>query len=205
VLRIGAGVVAVGATVLLLLLAPDPAVLVLGVGVLAVAALVGRGRLTPARAIAALDAPVIAGLFGIAVALGTVGRSWGGPSHLLGSSDAPTTAAVATAAAVLLNNLPAAALLAARPVAHPRALLIGLNVGPNLAVTGSLSALLWFNTARRAGVRPNIATVSRVGLILVPLSIAAALLATSHLASGGLSRQYARGRRWDSPYNRPSG
>jgi hypothetical protein len=31
-----------------------------------------------------------------------------------------------------------------------------------------------------------VATVSRVGLVLVPLSIAAALFATSHLASGGL-------------------
>ena len=38
------------------------------------------------------------------------------------------TAAVAALSAVLLNNLPAASLLAARPPVHPFALLIGPSV-----------------------------------------------------------------------------
>ena len=95
-----------------------------------------------------VDPTLLLGLFGVAVALGTLGRGWHWPSSVLASSNAATTAAIAAVASVLCNNLPSAALLAARPVAHARALLIGLNIGPNLAVTGSLSALL--GTARRA-------------------------------------------------------
>jgi arsenical pump membrane protein len=41
---------------------------------------------------------------------------------------------------VIVNNLPAAVLLTPHAPPHPRALLIGLNLGPSLAVTGSLSA-----------------------------------------------------------------
>jgi Na+/H+ antiporter NhaD/arsenite permease-like protein len=50
----------------------------------------------------------------------------------------------------VLNNLPAASLLAARAVSHPFSLLAGLNLGPNLCVTGSLAWLLWL---RAAGAR----------------------------------------------------
>lgn len=62
------------------------------------------------------------------------------------STNDPTAVAAAgftigVLAAVTINNLPAAVLLSARPLAHPRALLIGLNVGPNLAAMSSLSAL----------------------------------------------------------------
>jgi arsenical pump membrane protein len=84
------------------------------------------------------------------------------------------TAVLGVMGAVLLNNLPAAVLLASRPVLHPRALLLGLNLGPNLAVTGSLSALIWFRAARTVGAQPSAAQLSRLGVMLVPLSIAAA-------------------------------
>ena len=63
------------------------------------------------------------------------------------------TAIIGAVSAVFLNNLPAAAMLSAGPLHHGRALLIGLNVGPNFAVTGSLSAFLWLQTARASGVR----------------------------------------------------
>ena len=72
-----------------------------------------------------------------------------------------------------MNNLPASALLAAQPPPHPLPLLIGLNLGPNLAFTGSLSAYLWWRTARRVDARPSLRTSSGLGLILVPLTIAA--------------------------------
>jgi arsenical pump membrane protein len=78
---------------------------------------------------------------------------------------------------VLVNNLPAAVLLGSHPVAHPRALLIGLDVGPNLAVTGSLSALIWWRAARSAGAQPSAVRYSTVGVVLVPLVMAAALAA----------------------------
>jgi arsenical pump membrane protein len=75
------------------------------------------------------------------------------------------------------NNLPAAVLLSAQPPTHPDALLLGLNLGPNLAVTGSLSAVLWLQAARDAGARASIATYTRLGLTLVPLSLAATVAA----------------------------
>jgi arsenical pump membrane protein len=56
-------------------------------------------------------------------------------------------------------------------------LLLGLDLGPNLAVTGSLSAVLWLQTARSIGARPSVLTYTRLGLLLVPASLVAALLA----------------------------
>jgi arsenical pump membrane protein len=86
------------------------------------------------------------------------------------------TAGVAALASVLVNNLPAAVMLSAHLPAHPRALLFGLNLGPNLAVTGSLAAILWLQVARANGARPSIRRYSLLGVVLVPLTLAAALL-----------------------------
>ncbi len=68
--------------------------------------------------------------------------------------------------------------LSARPPVHPDALLIGLDLGPSLAVTGSLSAYLWLRAARAVGAQPSLATFTRLGAVLVPLSVAAALAAS---------------------------
>ena len=76
---------------------------------------------------------------------------------------------------MLVNNLPAASLLAARQPPHPFALLIGLNVGPNLFVTGSLAWILWLRAAKAAGGRPDVRRASLLGLASVPLAIAAAV------------------------------
>jgi arsenical pump membrane protein len=66
-------------------------------------------------------------------------------------------------------------LLAARTPRHPFALLVGLDLGPNLFVTGSLSWILWLRAARSVGARPSVAEASRLGAVAVPLSMAAAL------------------------------
>ena len=125
-----------------------------------------------------LGLPVLIGLFGLAVALGALGRAWSGPaallSHLSGWALLRAFAAIAT---VAVNNLPAASLLAARPVAHPFPLLIGLNLGPNLCVTGSLAWLLWLRSARDAGASPSLARASTLGVIAVPVSLVVALAA----------------------------
>lgn len=76
-----------------------------------------------------------------------------------------------------MNNLPAASLLAARTPPHPFQLLIGLNLGPNLCVTGSLAWLLWLRSARDAGAQPSLARASKLGLVAVPLSMAVAVAA----------------------------
>ena len=57
--------------------------------------------------------------------------------------------------------------------------LLGLDLGPNLAVTGSLSAVLWLQAARSAGARPSIATYTKLGAVLVPLTLAASVAVSS--------------------------
>ena len=109
------------------------------------------------------------------MALGTFGRVWSGPATLLSHLNSGGTAVVAAIASVVLNNLPAASLLAAQTPNHPFALLIGLNLGPNLFVTGSLAWILWLQAARTAGAQPSIAKASRLGLVAVPLSVDVAL------------------------------
>jgi arsenical pump membrane protein len=166
--RLGAGAVLAAAVLVVLL--PDPSVPVLAVG-LAVTALQRRRP--------KLDARALALLFAITVALGTLARLWDGPAQLLDSSGTWAAAGLGSVASLVLNNLPAAVLLTTRPPAHPDALLLGLDLGPNLAVTGSLSAVLWLQAARAVGARPSIATYTRLGIVLVPLTLAAAVAARS--------------------------
>ncbi len=134
-----------------------------------------RAAVSPRAALDILGVPVLVALFGLAVALGTLGRSWSGPATLLSHLDAWGTAAVAALSSVLVNNLPAASLLAARQPPHPFALLVGLNVGPNLFVTGSLAWFLWLRAARAAGGHPDIRRASLLGLASAPLAMAAAV------------------------------
>jgi arsenical pump membrane protein len=153
----------------------NPALPVAAVGVAVAGARVVRRAAQPRRFLDVLGLPVLTGLFGLAVALGTVGRAWSGPATLLSHLNSSASAALAASAAVLVNNLPAASLLAARTHRHPFALLVGLNLGPDLFITGSLAWILWLRAARTAGARPSIAHASRLGAIVVPFSIAAAL------------------------------
>jgi arsenical pump membrane protein len=180
---LGLGLVAVVAATLLVLVLHSPALPVAVVGVVAIGIRLAEGRDRVAHVVEVLGVPLLVGLFGVAVALGTLGRVWAGPATLLAHLDVWGTAVVAAVASVLLNNLPAASLLAARTPHHPFALLIGLNLGPNLFVTGSLAWMLWLRAARAAGARPSIARAGRLGAIAVPLSMAAALgalVATGH-------------------------
>jgi arsenical pump membrane protein len=177
---LGLGLLAVAVVTVLVLALRAPALPVAAVGLVAVALRTWRGgdgdrRATARSALRILGVPVLVGLFGLAVALGTLGRSWSGPATLLSHLDAWGTAAVAAVSSVLVNNLPAASLLAARQPPHPFALLIGLNVGPNLFVTGSLAWILWVRAARTAGGQPDVRRASLLGVISVPLAMAAAV------------------------------
>jgi len=173
--RLGLGAPAVVVVTVLVLVLRNPALPVAGVGLVVVTARLASRREALDHVIEVLGVPVLIGLFGIAVALGTLGRSWSGPAALLSHLDPVGTAAVAAAAAVVVNNLPAAALLASRVPPHPYALLVGLDIGPNLFVTGSLAWILWWRTARSAGSAPPVRRAVALGLVSVPLSMAAAL------------------------------
>jgi arsenical pump membrane protein len=172
---LGLGLVAVLGAALAVVLLRSPALWVAAIGLIAVGVRIASGRERLGRAVQALGLPVLIGLFGVAVALGTLGRCWSGPANLLSHLDAWGTAAVAAVTSVLINNLPAASLLAARRPQQPYSLLIGLNIGPNLFVSGSLAWFLWLRAARAAGAQPSLATASRFGFVAVPLSLAAAV------------------------------
>jgi arsenical pump membrane protein len=173
--ELGLGLVAVAAATVLVVVLRASAIPVAAVGAVAAGVRLAQRRHGLRDVAHILGLPVLIGLFGIAVALGTLGRSWAGPADLLGHLGTWATAAVAAVTAVLVNNLPAASLLAARTPTHPFALLVGLNLGPNLFVTGSLAWVLWLRAARATGSRPSVARASRLGALAVPLSMAAAL------------------------------
>ncbi|MDX6475100.1 MAG: arsenical pump rane protein, partial [Gaiellaceae bacterium] len=181
-LRVGLGAAAVAASAALVLFLRSPALPVLGVGIVTVAlARVGRARVQ-----AAVDVRMLGGLFALAVALGSLGRWWHGPASILESLGRWQTAAFGAFASIGVNNLPAAVLLTPEAPPHPRALLLGLNLGPNLAVTGSLSALLWLRVARSLGARPSARRYSVLGLAVVPVSLAAAVATLWLVAPGRL-------------------
>jgi arsenical pump membrane protein len=180
--RWGIGAVAVAVSAVLVLVLSNPALPVFAVGVVAIL----LERPPRARVLTAVDARLLALLFVAAVVLGAIGRAWDGPASLANGAGRVGGAVVAAIATVLVNNLPAAVLFTPHPPAHARALLIGLNLGPNLAVSGSLSALLWLRVARSLGARPSPRTYSCVGVVIVPLSLAGALGASWLLTGGGL-------------------
>lgn len=87
----------------------------------------------------------------------------------------------AAALANLVTNLPALLVLLPAIGTHRPAVvlaaLIGVNVGPNLTVTGSLATLLWRRTVRAEGVEPGRRPFVRVGWITTPLALAGATVA----------------------------
>ncbi len=178
------GVLGVGAAlVLLILLGGNAALPLLAIGLALVVSDTARGRLDVGTLREQIDVTSLAGIFGIAVGLGTIARLWSFPAHVIATINPWQTAGLSAVSSVLVNNLPAAVLLGSNHPAHPRSLLFGLNIGPNLAVTGSLSALLWWRAARAVDASPSVLRYSAMGLVLVPLSLVAALLAG--LASPG--------------------
>ncbi len=174
-IRSALGPLAVAVVTVLVLVLRSPALPVAGVGLVVVVARLVAGRQDLRRVRRVVGVPVLIGLFGVATALGTLGRAWSGPAHLLGHLDTVGTAVVAALSSVVVNNLPAAALLAARVPPHPFALLVGLDLGPNLFMTGSLAWILWWRTAKASGVTPPVVRTVVLGLVTVPLSMAAAL------------------------------
>jgi arsenical pump membrane protein len=175
--RAGPGAAAVVVSAALVLVLHDPALPVLAVGLLTASVALARGELAATAVRRAVGPASLLGLLGLAVALGALAREWHGLGEAAGDLSAAATTGVAAIAAVVVNNLPAATLLSAREPPHPRALLLGLDLGPNLAVTGSLSALIWWRSAVALGARPSVRTYTLVGAPLAVLAMAAGLLA----------------------------
>jgi arsenical pump membrane protein len=89
-------------------------------------------------------------------------------------------AVLAAILANLLNNLPATLMLVPL-VAHAPgpilAVLIGVNVGPNLTYVGSLATLLWRQILHARDHRPNVGEFLRLGALTVPACLVAGVAA----------------------------
>ena len=91
----------------------------------------------------------------------------------------------------LLNNLPLGLLAGATVTAtHTQgllasAVLVGVDLGPNLSVTGSLATILWLLALRREKLNVSAWDFFKVGVIAMPVAMAAAL--------GGLALMHSMG------------
>lgn len=131
--------------------------------------------------------PMVAGLFVLVAALeqtGVIGQLAAmvralSQHHGVGALWG-TGAAVALAGNIA-NNLPAG-LIASSALAAGHAsdavagaVLIGIDLGPNLSVTGSLATLLWLTALRRDGHMISAGQFLRLGAVVMPLAMLPAL------------------------------
>jgi arsenical pump membrane protein len=80
----------------------------------------------------------------------------------------------------LINNLPVG--LIGATVLHGsaasgqlvHAMLIGIDLGPNLSVTGSLATILWLMALRKENLEVSAWTFLKVGVIVMPFALLAA-------------------------------
>jgi arsenical pump membrane protein len=157
-----------------------------GAAVLAGRAL-ARKRTTPLGVVRAADVPFAVFVLGLGIVVeAVVHNGLGtalGPLVPAGTS-LPALLAIAALAAGLANvcnNLPAVLVLL--PLAAPAgagavlAVLLGVNIGPNLTYTGSLATLLWRRTLRHHGSAPDLGEFTRLGLATVPAGLVLAVLA----------------------------
>jgi arsenical pump membrane protein len=167
--------------------APEPAWAAFGGAlVLGVRALVQR-RTTPAALVRAASIPFLA----FVLALGVVVRAVvdnglaNAMRHLVPTSGTLlallAVAVVAAVLANLINNLPAVLVLLPLAVAGGTgtvlAVLIGVNIGPNLTYVGSLATLLWRRILHQHDTRADLAEFTKLGLLTVPTSLVLAVLA----------------------------
>ncbi|MCG6494366.1 SLC13 family permease [Kitasatospora sp. A2-31] len=165
----------------------DPAWAALaGALVLAVRALV-RHRTTPVAIVRSAAVPFLA----FVLALGIVVRAVvdNGLASALGhlvphGTSLPAllgTAALAAALANIINNLPATLVLL--PLAVPSgagavlAVLLGVNIGPNLTYAGSLATLLWRRIVSEHDTDIGLGEFTRLGLLVVPAALVLAVVA----------------------------
>jgi arsenical pump membrane protein len=161
-----------------------------GATVLAVRAVTRRDT-SPAAIWRAADVPFLAFVLALGIVVAAVTQNGLGAALarvIPGGTSLPAllgTAALAAAAANVINNLPAVLVLL--PLAAPAgpaavlAVLLGVNIGPNLTYAGSLATLLWRRVLREHDAEPDLGEFTRLGLLTVP---AALILATVALWAG---------------------
>ena len=133
--------------------------------------------------------PLVAGLFILVEGVEKTGvlRAMGRMLHetaLASPQEAAAGAGVIVAfASNLLNNLPSGLVAATVsqsadvPLQVTSGLLIGVDLGPNLSVTGSLATILWLIALRREGEAVTAWQFLKLGVIVMPPALLGALLA----------------------------
>jgi arsenical pump membrane protein len=190
--RLAAGGIAATAIVLLIASSRDwslglPTFLA---GLVAAIAILVVNRRSPwrlAKGISWSVLPLVAGLFVLVEAIENTGALNPLinylPSAVAAHPDGTAIVAGAVVAVVcnLVNNLPLgliAGTVAGGAHLSPRvtgALLVGIDLGPNLSVTGSLATLLWLVALRREGQAVSAWTFLKLGCVAMPLALMAAL------------------------------
>ena len=139
-----------------------------------------RGLASLIRSVSWSVLPLVAGLFVMAEAVESTGSLHAATEALVRLARLPTVAgslAVSFGIALLsnlINNLPSglvagAALAGVHVPDHIRhALLIGVDLGPNLSVTGSLATILWLVVLRREGEPVSARSFLATGVLVMP-------------------------------------
>ncbi len=133
--------------------------------------------------------PLVAGLFVMVEALNRSGMTRALADLLRAGVSWSDSGAAAISGFVLaivsnlMNNLPAG-LIASTTIVQAHApqkvvdaLLIGVDLGPNLSITGSLATILWLTAIRREGEDVGFSKFLRVGLAVMPPALVLAVAA----------------------------
>jgi arsenical pump membrane protein len=157
--------------------------------VFAVAAARDRAALVPVlRSVSWPVLLLVAGLFVLVQGLDVTGaleltRRLAEATVVLPATRANLAAAAVTAAAAnLINNLPAGLIAGAAVTSlHDHApfrsaVAIGIDLGPNLSVTGSLATVLWLMALRREDIEVTAWTFLRAGVLVMPPALVLAVL-----------------------------
>ena len=168
---------------------------VCGAIVTAIVLVLGRKSPLPVlRDVAWSVLPLVAGLFILVEGLNHTGVLPALADVLKrAAADAPKATAwgagiVTAFASNLINNLPMGLIAAttshAAQASHEitGAILIGVDLGPNLSVTGSLATILWLIAIRREGEDVGATRSLKLGLLVMPPSLLLSLLSLSLVA-----------------------
>ena len=158
---------------------------------LAVGAVLARERMSPLpllRHVAWDVLALVAGLFVIVSAVESTGLLAALVGLLRQAVERSPLATARAAGAIValasnaMNNLPAGLVAGTvvnashAPEQVRAAVAIGIDLGPNLSVTGSLATILWLAAMRREGEHVSAWSFLRVGAVAMPLALVPALL-----------------------------
>ena len=135
--------------------------------------------------------PLVAGLFVLVEALDHTGviAALSGKLHAAVANSITAAAwsagLVVALASNLMNNLPVGLIVGSAvatdqpPSQLVGAMLIGVDLGPNLSVTGSLATILWLVVLRREGLDVGTWSFLRLGIVVMPAALVVSLVALS--------------------------